>query len=846
MSIKKCINEIQRAAKRSGVELLEDEILDILDILERRVKRRTAGGTNKSESELIIEEAAEITRQAKINAAIQKRNRLINAKRYATVKQRLNAEPKNRGKILSEIMVGSLRHTEAGRLSVDGRGHAIMTDSVGLLLNELEKQDLTKLFASGQLDELIYRELFDGLGTSGNKEAQQIAAAIQRVQKSLLRRKNRAGSNIRELRNYVVRQSHDPILLRDAGFEKWRNDIMPLLDLEATFKNVEPGQTDEEFLRAAYDGLVTGIHQKTEAVYGQDGKVDPLTAFKGPSNLAKKLSAERVLHFKDGKSSHQYSKKYSRMRLSEAVLNGITHDAQSIALMETFGTNPRAMFDRLMKEIREEAPDVASLDRINKRRLENQFAELDGTTRARGAGKPILMGVDFAGISAAWRMIQNMAKLGFATISSISDIATKASFISQTTGRSILSSYARAFGDIFAGFSQKEQRDLAYLLNVGTENFIGDVHARFGANDSGPGMVAKAHQFFFKLNGMQWWNDSQKTGLARMMAADLAMNKNKTFSGLHKDVQNNLSLYGIGEAEWDLMRTVNMKAADGREYLVPAAVNDLTPEQIDPIIREKTSRAEVSDSARQEFIDDLRTKIATYYTDAADTAIPTPGARERAIMNQGTSRGTVLGEAIRALMQLKGFPITYLTKGMTRQFYGARAGGRSGALAIMQMVTGTTIMGYLAMSMKDILKGREPREVFSKDTVLKTDTLQSAFLQGGGAGILGDYMFGEFNRYGQSFTQTLAGPTFGSIDDVFKMFAKFRDGDEVAADAVRFGIRNTPYINLFYTKTAMDYLVLYGLTEKMNPGYLKRMEKRIAKEQGQEFYFPPSRYAVQY
>jgi len=534
------------------------------------------------------------------------------------------------------------------------------------------------------------------------------------------------------------------------------------------------------------------------------------------------------------------------MRLSEAVLNGITHDAQSIALMETFGTNPRAMFDRLMKEIREEAPDVASLDRINKRRLENQFAELDGTTRARGAGKPIFMGVDFAGISAAWRMIQNMAKLGFATISSISDIATKASFISQTTGRSILSSYARAFGDIFAGFSQKEQRDLAYLLNVGTENFIGDVHARFGANDSGPGMVAKAHQFFFKLNGMQWWNDSQKTGLARMMAADLAMNKNKAFSGLHKDVQNNLSLYGIGEAEWDLMRTVNMKAADGREYLVPAAVNDLTPEQIDPIIREKTGRAEVSDSARQEFIDDLRTKIATYYTDAADTAIPTPGARERAIMNQGTSRGTVLGEAIRALMQLKGFPITYLTKGMTRQFYGARAGGRSGALAIMQMITGTTIMGYLAMSMKDILKGREPREVFSKDTVLKTDTLQSAFLQGGGAGILGDYMFGEFNRYGQSFTQTLAGPTFGSIDDVFKMFAKFRDGDEVAADAVRFGIRNTPYINLFYTKTAMDYLVLYGLTEKMNPGYLKRMEKRIAKEQGQEFYFPPSRYAVQY
>ena len=58
MSIKKCINEIQRAAKSSGVELLEDEILDILDILERRVKRRKAAGTNKSESDIVVEALA--------------------------------------------------------------------------------------------------------------------------------------------------------------------------------------------------------------------------------------------------------------------------------------------------------------------------------------------------------------------------------------------------------------------------------------------------------------------------------------------------------------------------------------------------------------------------------------------------------------------------------------------------------------------------------------------------------------------------------------------------------------------------------------------------------------------
>tara|TARA_Y100000401_G_scaffold117575_1_gene127301 strand:+ start:4413 stop:6929 length:2517 start_codon:yes stop_codon:yes gene_type:complete len=836
--MRQCIAEIQNAARNAGRELLEDEIMDILDILERRRRQRSGSINSQSDLDDLVAEAMEIAKQAKFNAYIEKRNRLINAKRYVELKRKLDADPANRGTTLSTVMVGSAKYSESGRLSVDAQGHAIMTDSTGLLLAELQKNDLVQLFASNQLDELIYREMFDGFGSTGNKEARMIAEAVQKVQKSLLRRKNRAGAYIRELRNYVVRQSHDPLLLRDAGYDKWKADIVPLLDRTATFKNMQPGQTEEDFLRAAYDGLVTGIHQKTTNVY------DAGTAFKGQANLAKKMSAERILHFQDGASSHAYSKMYSRMKLSEAVLNGITHDAQTIALMETFGTNPKMMFDRVVQEIKEQAPDVKALDKIKVGRLQNQFAELDGTTRARGAGKPVFMGVDFAGISAGWRMIQNMSKLGFATISSISDIATKAAFIATNTERGVFASYAQAFGDIFKGMGKPQQKELAYLLNVGVENFLGDVHARFGANDSGPGRIAKAHQFFFKLNGMQWWNDSQKTGIARMLASDLANYKNKAFNQIPEETQRLLSLYGIGPDEWGLFRNVEMKAVDGRDYLVPSVIDDIPAASIDPIIAKQAGQLDITDAMRQDFRDNLRTKIAAYYTDSADTAIPTPGAKERALMNQGHPRGTVTGEAIRAFMQLKGFPITYITKGLSRQYYGKQAAGKSGALGIVQMMVGTTIMGYLAMSMKDILKGREPREVFSKDTYVNPTTLKAAFLQGGGAGIFGDFMFGEFNRYGGSFLQTAAGPTFGAIDDVFRMFAKFRDGDDASADAVRFALRNTPYINLFYTKTAMDYLFLYGLTEHMSPGYLRRMERRVEKDQKQEFYFPPSQYAT--
>ena len=45
---------------------------------------------------------------------------------------------------------------------------------------------MLKIFQSTELDEKIYQEMFDGLGTSGSKEARQIAETIKKVQKRLI------------------------------------------------------------------------------------------------------------------------------------------------------------------------------------------------------------------------------------------------------------------------------------------------------------------------------------------------------------------------------------------------------------------------------------------------------------------------------------------------------------------------------------------------------------------------------------------------------------------------------------------------------------------------------------
>jgi hypothetical protein len=739
---------------------------------------------------------------------------------------------------LLDILVGSVKNYKGGRMSVDARRQGIQNDGAGLLLAELQKNDLVGLFQSSQLDEMIYKELFDGFGTSGNAEARQIAEAIQRVQKNLLNRKNRNGANIGELASYVVRQRHDPNRLRDAGFDQWYNDIVPLLDVEKTFDGVRGGAVGRKaFLREAYNHLESGNFQKTSSVTGEDGKVDPLTAFKGPANLAKKLSGSRVLHFRDGKSSYQYANKYSGKNLINSVLDGISNDAESIALMEVLGTNPEAMLETIIRG-RDDITDRGA------RRLRNALKELDGTTRAVGAAQKKVLGLDMTATAASVRALQNMSKLGFATISSFSDIASKATLLQRETGRSFFESYNEAILDVMRGFTDTQKREFSYYLGTGVDTFLGSVHSRFAADDQLPGMMTKAQQTYFKLNGMQFWNSAQKDGVAKILAADLAKNVGKRFDDLPVELRTTLELYDINAQELALFRGVDRQGPDGREYVFPSMVDEIDDAALDAAASVRFQRTNITPEMRQQFRDDLRTRIAAYYADSADAAVPTPGARERAIMNQGTKRGTPIGEAIRMIAQFKSFPITFVTKGLQRQYYGQKAVGRSGAIGIAQLMVGTTAMGYIANATKDILKGREPREVLTRERALKSFT--EAFVAGGGAGIYGDFLFGEYNRYGQSFTQTLAGPTFGTLDDVARIYGSMMSGDidKAGERAVNFISRNVPGANLFYLKMGIDYLFLHGISEMMNPGYMRRLERRIERDTGSEFYLPPSEFAV--
>ena len=240
--------------------------------------------------------------------------------------------------------------------------------------------------------------------------------------------------------------------------------------------------------------------------------------------------------------------------------------------------------------------------------------------------------------------------------------------------------------------------------------------------------------------------------------------------------------------------------------------------------------------------DEVATDLRAYIVDRADFAAPTPGARERAILRLGTQPDTAVGEALRFVMQFKAFPITAITKVMGREVYGQGARTLRGALlkgegdflGLAHTITATTVLGYLAQSAKEISRGREPRD--------PTDpaTWWAAGLQGGGLGLYGDFFLGQTNRFGNSLLDSLAGPTLGTIADADKIRAKVMAGEDVDADLLRLVQSNTPFVNLFYTRMALDHLIFYEMQELVNPGYLRRMERRVEREQGQRYFLPPS------
>lgn len=283
---------------------------------------------------------------------------------------------------------------------------------------------------------------------------------------------------------------------------------------------------------------------------------------------------------------------------------------------------------------------------------------------------------------------------------------------------------------------------------------------------------------------------------------------------------------------WEARNEDFIAFADGVHERIKERTEKTNKELID---LEPATRRLLED-AREE----LATKLETLLYDRMNYAVISPGARTEYFQTGGgQQRGTGLGELARTVMQYKSFSIAFWQNAIQQEMYGrgargVREIGTAEIIGLSRLLVMSTVAGYLAMTAKDWAKGKSARP---PDNVR---TWMASAVQGGGFGIYGDFLFGESNRFGQSAIETLAGPTAGDAADLVSLLQSARNGDDPSAKALRFAVNNTPYMNLFYTRLAMDHLFLYELQEQLNPGYLRRMEKRVEDETGAEWNVRPT------
>jgi hypothetical protein len=400
---------------------------------------------------------------------------------------------------------------------------------------------------------------------------------------------------------------------------------------------------------------------------------------------------------------------------------------------------------------------------------------------------------------------------------------------------------AEAVGGLGRSLSAPERRELAASLGVVLDNMAGEL-GRVGSFAEA-GSMSRVMATFMKWNGSQWWQSRMRTSAAFGMSHHMALQAGKSFAEIGGEYQRVLGLYGIGEAEWSVIAKTAEKHVDGKAYIVPEALRDVDEAVMRGYVGAGATDGELARARR-----DIEDKLRTYFVDQTSTLALEPDAKTRAIVLQGTRPGTWTGEFMRFAMQFKSFTGAYTQRVLGREVYGRGYEGDSliGALrngngelqGLARLIAMSTLMGYASMSLKDIAKGKTPRDPTEDGQALKV--MLAAMVQGGGAGIYGDFLFGAANRMGSGTIESLAGPVVSSAGRIVDLYHKALEGDDVSARAFGEVLNNTPFMNLFYVRPVLNYMVLYQIQDMLSPGYLRRMQ-RDAEKNGQEWLIAPSR-----
>ena len=864
-----CISLLRQAGRS------ESEAADMVDaLLEEKARVRAAGGNIQQLSAQWSERAQRFARDVQRQEYLKALNLLRYSERAADVDRFIAAGHTYKDAIQS-IMVGQNKFGEGSRDSVSALREGIRKSYLVPLADALDKIEGAGELLRNDKDfhRSVFRELWDV--DTGDSKAKEVAKVFRAVSEQAREDANRYGANIGHVEHWTP-QSHDPYKMMDSSGqarEEWGKYIYDLIDWDKTMPEL---QTKDERMQAligmdhksVYSHITLG---KLNGIFDELPHEPPRVRAKASSNL----EHSRVIHFKDADSALAYHEKYGKGNILDSMVSHLEYSARATALLQRLGPSPRQVVNKLVNkaifeleqqqglrpqaELKKEIDSLRSWNRPGGG-LDDYYKELTGEINI--PGNELL-----ARVGSIARSIESMAKLGGATLSAIAD-----PFIAATSKRYMGESWWEALYDsvssYFKGLPKGQEKEIARQGGAFLDTLVQEIASRYEDNFALPSGWSGVMNKFFRLSGLNWITETGKSAHTLWLAGRLGEVSHLSLDQMDKNISATLKYHGITPDRWDVMRKM-VQEVNGKKYFTPQGVRNLTDDDLAPLLRDKYKNPPQSQDPTvlekwnrgrqrnlQEVRDSLEWESRGMMIDETKMAIIEPDDYSRSWMRQGFHPGTGMGELLRSIMQFKAFPITYMQRvlGGRRWIRGERqetaARSIKGSLTadvpgVVGFALGAVAFGYVSSMLKDLSKGRTPRDP------RKPETWFAALVQSGGAGIMGDIAFGTVNRFGGSALESLAGPIPSAVAGTGGLLgipaSAFRgDVGQVGHDLFRFTQNNMPFLNLWYTRAAFDYLVGYQIRESMSRGSLRKMQRKLKEDFNQEYLFAPTKYRVRW
>ena len=503
----------------------------------------------------------------------------------------------------------------------------------------------------------------------------KMAKVIKATQDEIRVRQEYAGIPVKYLAGRIGYQTWDAIKMagnKDSFIAKaltnfdWQRMSMGNLSTEAKtkwldefFDQVQNGTTEEASDLAVFQ--IKNLKTK-QASQSRAGDYQDL------------LTQSRQIHVK-AEFWDEMQQEFGGGDILTGLQEAMARTAKNLALIDNFGTNPLAGIKNIMDEYKAQNPEIKVLGDFEDASIERkQFGELIGEY-----DKPN----DFmlARVAATGRKLSATVALGGGAIAQIADVPVKAMRKAVIAGGSPVNQLKAFTGELVDSFkffkiqygdeiarqmldtAQEQLEDTIFNLHrqhrmadIGTS--AAEVGGKYnhGIANKSLNAVDKFSDIMYKFNFMEQMTLASKKGAYVSIGRDFGMMSAKTYSQLPDVQKQMLTDLKIRPDEWDFIRTKAAKAENGRVYVTPDALDNLTDDEIKAFLSKrgvKDPSKSGMDLAKRE----LKTNWQAAFGQEANNRVITPGATVRAITTRGAKRGTVVGEIARGFAQLKSFPI---------------------------------------------------------------------------------------------------------------------------------------------------------------------------------------------